>query len=80
MYNLEVRNVTISVEEDLLARVKRHAAQRGLSVNAFIKQLLRKELALDDEDWLEAFFQRADEMNAHSADGKPLMRVEIYDR
>lgn len=75
-----MRNVTISIEADLLARVKAHAAKRGVSVNALIKQLLSKELAIDDRDWLETFFQKADDLGLRSGDGIPLSRSEIYDR
>ena len=75
-----MRNVTISLETDMLTKVKQHAAKRGMSVNALIKQLLTKELGGDDPSWLESFFQNADDLNLQSLDGKPLSREEIYDR
>ena len=80
VYNRAMRNVTISLEADMLSRVKQHASKRGLSVNALIKLLLTKELAVDDPDWLEAFFAKADQLGLRSADGQPLARAEIYDR
>ena len=75
-----MRNVTISLEADLLARVKCHAAKKGVSVNGLIKQLLTRELGVDDEKWLEEFFAKADRLGLRSTDGEPLSRAEIYNR
>ena len=75
-----MRNVTISLDADLLGQVKRHAAKKGMSVNALIKQLLTRELGTDEQGWLEEFFAQADRLGLRSTDGKPLTREEIYDR
>jgi hypothetical protein len=75
-----MRNVTISLESDMLARVKQHAAKKGVSVDALIKQLLNRELADAEQSWLEDFFEKADRIGLGSVDGVPLSREEIYDR
>ncbi len=75
-----MRNVTISLESDMLSKVKAHAARRGISVNALIKQLLTQELGGDDPNWLESFFKKTDELKLQSSDGRPLTRAEIYNR
>ena len=36
-----MKNVTLSVEEDVLARVRRFAAQRDTSVNALVREFLK---------------------------------------
>jgi len=73
-------NVTISIDADMLVKVKQHAAKRGISVNALVKQLLTKELGSDNPAWIESFFEMGDRLGLRSGDGRPLTREEIYDR
>lgn len=75
-----VRNVNLSLDSDLLARVKKLAAARGLSVDALIVQLLSKEVAEGEAGWIEGFFGNADRLGLRSKDGIALTDVEIYDR
>jgi hypothetical protein len=43
-----MKNVTLSVEEDVLARVRRYASQRETSVNALVREFLRSLAEKED--------------------------------
>jgi hypothetical protein len=39
-YTVLVKNITLSVDEEVLAAVRRHAAERNSSVNALVREYL----------------------------------------
>lgn len=39
-YILYMKNITLSVDDDVLAAVRRHAAERNSSVNALVREYL----------------------------------------
>jgi hypothetical protein len=43
-----MRNITLSVEDELLAAVRRHAAERESSVNALVREYFASIAALED--------------------------------
>ena len=43
-----MRNITLSVEDDVLAAVRRHAAERDSSVNALVREYLAGIAELED--------------------------------
>lgn len=43
-----MKNITLSVEEDTLAEVRRYAAERGSSVNALVREFLREIATRED--------------------------------
>jgi hypothetical protein len=43
-----MKNITLSVDEDVLAAVRRHAAERNSSVNALVRKYLTGLAAHDD--------------------------------
>jgi len=43
-----MRNITLSVDEDILAAVRRHAAERESSVNALVREYLTNLAAHED--------------------------------
>jgi hypothetical protein len=43
-----MKNITLSVEEDVLAAVRRHAAERNSSVNALVREYLTNLAAHED--------------------------------
>jgi hypothetical protein len=43
-----MRNITLSVDEDVLAAVRRHAAERNSSVNALVREYLTNIAARED--------------------------------
>jgi len=45
--------LTLSVEESTIKRSKEHAARHGTSLSQFVEDLLNKELAEGEEDFVE---------------------------
>jgi hypothetical protein len=43
-----MRNITLSVDDDILAAVRRHAAERNSSVNALVREYLTNLAAHED--------------------------------
>jgi Arc/MetJ family transcription regulator len=39
-YTVVMKNITLSVDEDVLATVRRHAAERNSTVNALVREYL----------------------------------------
>ncbi|HSI73010.1 MAG TPA: hypothetical protein VK934_07515 [Fimbriimonas sp.] len=75
-----MKNVTISLDEATLDASKRYAAARGLSLNAYIKDLMQRDLAVHTGEWPQDFFELADRLGGKLGGDKPLSREEIYDR
>lgn len=47
-YTVFMRNITLSVEEEVLQAVRRHAAERNSSVNALVREFLSNLAAQED--------------------------------
>jgi len=47
-YTVLMKNITLSVEDDVLAAVRRHAADRNSSVNALVREYLTNLAAHED--------------------------------
>jgi plasmid stability protein len=49
--------LNVYVPDDLEAKVRKEAARRGLSVSAFVTELVRKEVSINE--WPPGFFELA---------------------
>lgn len=79
-YNLSVkRNVTISLDEDVLKAARKKAADAGLSLQEFVRKVLAREVKPGNTEGLQEFWDLADRIGAKS-DGPYLKREELYDR
>ena len=47
-YTVYMKNITLSVDDVVLAAVRRHAAERNCSVNSLVREYLTGLAALDD--------------------------------
>jgi hypothetical protein len=47
-YTVLMKNITLSVDEEVLAMVRRHAAERNSSVNALVREYLTSLAAQED--------------------------------
>ena len=47
-YTVVVKNITLSVDENVLATVRRHAAERNTTVNALVRDYLNGLAAHED--------------------------------
>ena len=71
-------NITISLDDDLLAAGRQYAKDHNTSLNALIRQLIEKNVQLDLQNWLNAGFQLMDRAEINSG-GKYWKREELYD-
>jgi hypothetical protein len=74
-----VRNVTISMDEVLLARAREHAQKHGTTFNQLVRDLVAKELAPDPGARTRAAFELAIQIARRSENG-PLSREEAHSR
>lgn len=72
-------NVTLSINDDLLKKSRLYAADHHLSLNALIRQLLRRTVESDSEQWLEECFHLMDQSEANS-NGRKWNRDEVYEQ
>lgn len=74
------KNITISVDEELLRQVKEYARERGQSVNSLIKEVLERAVGRRDENpWVE-FLRLGEELQLKRNPGETWSREDLYDR
>lgn len=67
VYNeFTMKNVTISMDEDLLTRSRDFAHAQGTTLNELIRQLLRRTVIGIESDWTEGFLKVAEEVKGES--------------
>ena len=79
-YSDNVKNVTISLDDDSYRCARIEAAEGGRSLSAYIRELIvQKHAARRRRDQLEQFFKRMDEKGAGLQAEENLPRDELYD-
>ena len=73
-----MRNVTITLDDDLLKSGRRYAKKHGTSLNALIRRLLEGAVTSQSKDWLEECFHLMDEAGVSSG-GRRWRREDLYD-
>lgn len=71
-------NITISLDDDLLAAGRQYAKSHNTSLNALIRQLIKKNVRPDLQNWLDAGFRLMDRADINSG-GKQWKREDLYD-
>jgi len=79
VYTFFVKNVTFSLDEQLLARSRAYASAHQTTLNQLVRDLLERTVRADPTSELKAFFEWADESKLCS-DGRPLTREEAHER
>ena len=73
-----MRNITISMNEDLLKASRKYAQEQHLALNALIRQLLAKTvLKTTKKQWLTECFAMMDKAKGNSR-GKKWQREDLY--
>ena len=72
-----MRNVTLSMDEELLQKGREYARSHGMSFNALIRDLLRRRV-IQESDWVAESFRRMDEAGGRSG-GRTWKREDLYD-
>ena len=73
-----MKNITLSLEDDLLREGREYAKQHGTSLNALIRRILARVVATRQEDWLGETFLLMDKAQGDSK-GKKWKRSDLYD-
>ena len=73
-----MKNITISIDEDILEAGRNYAQKHNMSLNSLIRKLLSQTVMNTSQNWLDDCFQLMDRADAHSG-GKKWRREELYD-
>lgn len=73
-----MRNVTISISDELLERGRRYAEKNKTSLNAMIRKLLAETVSDSSTIWIDDAFSVMDEADLTS-DGVKWKREDLYD-
>jgi plasmid stability protein len=72
-----VRNVTLTMDDELIEKGREYARRHGISFNALIRDLLRKRIT-QESDWVGESFRAMDAAGGRSG-GRRFGRDELYD-
>ena len=76
-----MKNITLSVEEEVLIAVRRHAAERNSSVNALVREYLTNLAAHDDRaNRARARLRQLSKQSQGRLGKKTWTRDELHDR
>jgi len=76
-----MRNITLSVDDDVLAAARRHAAEQNLTVNALVRQYLTNIAAYHDRaKKARAKLRQLSEESRGRLGKKNWSRDDLYDR
>ena len=73
-----MKNITLSLDPNLLDAGRKYAKTHYTSLNALIRQLLAKIVLPESQNWMENTFQLMDKTKANSK-GKKWHREDLYD-
>jgi antitoxin component of RelBE/YafQ-DinJ toxin-antitoxin module len=71
-------NLTLSIEDELLEKARKRAAEMGTTVNQYVRDTLRNFVGEDDIEAELAFFKQTSGKGKPDADWK-FNREEMYD-
>ncbi|HEX7712989.1 MAG TPA: DUF6364 family protein [Bacillota bacterium] len=73
-----MKNITISLDDELLKEGREYARRHNTSLNALIRKLLAQTVLPNSQNWLEECFALMDQANANSR-GQKWNREDLYD-
>lgn len=76
---IDMRNITLSIPDDMVERGRTYARQRGLSLNALIREALQREIERESQDSTAALLSALSATEGRSGGGR-WTRDELYDR
>lgn len=73
-----MKNITISLDDELLKAGREYAKRHNTSLNSLIRKLLAQTVLPESQSWLEECFSLMDQANANSR-GQKWNREDLYD-
>lgn len=74
-----MKNVTLSIPENLLLKSREYAKKQGTSLNELIRTLLKKHVSPDEHDPVQRLIENSNRLSVDTKDWK-WNRNDIYDR
>ncbi len=74
-----MKNITLSLPDELLEQSRSYAQQHGTSLNELVRQLLRTQIHFRRQNPLEAFLRHTQHFSLKTK-GSNWSRTDIYDR
>lgn len=74
-----MKNVTLSIPEDLLKKSREYAKKQGTSLNQLIRNLLKNHVAPEEEDPVQKLIYNTNRLSVNTKNWK-WNREDIYDR
>ncbi len=72
-----MKNITLSVDDDLLTAGREYARSHNVSLNVLIRRLLEQTVTRKESRWLDDTFKLMDKANG-SSNGKRWTRDDLY--
>ena len=74
-----MKNITLSLPDDLLRKSREYAEKHGTSLNQFVRDLLSKVLQNEEKSTIEKLLEKSERFSVNT-DNYKWNRDEIYDR
>lgn len=74
-----MKNLTLSIPDDLLKKSREYAGRQGMSLNEFIRTLLRHAVSPPGNDPIEKLIENSKRLSVSTKDWK-WNREDLYDR
>jgi len=72
-----MKNVTLSIDDDILKIGREYARRHNISFNAMVRQLIEQTVKSSSDKWLYDTFSLMDKLNV-SSEGESWTRDELY--
>lgn len=72
-----VKNITLSIDEDVLQAGREYARSHNISFNALVRELIEQTVVSKDDKWLEDTLSLMDKIDV-SSEGITWTREELY--
>jgi hypothetical protein len=72
-----MKNVTLSIDEDILKVGRDYARKHNMSFNGLVRKLIQQTVESNSEKWLEDTFLLMDKVNV-SSENRTWTREELY--
>ncbi|MEM6526019.1 MAG: DUF6364 family protein [Bacteroidota bacterium] len=73
-----MKNITLSIPDDLLAKSREYAKRQGKSLNDMVRELLKRTVSQNTNDLLESIDKSRSELGIDTKRG--FNREELYER
>ncbi len=73
-----MKNITLSIDDDLLEEGRKYAQKHHVSLNSLIRQVLARTVRRDSKNWTKEWFELAKKLNYRSGGRRDWKREDLY--